>query len=153
MQKSVKIKKCQNFFKELSNVLSETHDSIGSCNNDISMYLIPKGSESELSYYGKPEYSFRISDHWNWYSSSKKCSDLKVIQCNSVDIPWCRKREETDKATKPIYGIQVSYYGKDHKYHHVFGEKFNRKTKKWVWVENDVDTAVNVMKGDLYAGN
>ena len=143
MQISMKIKKCQNFFKELSNVLVETHDTIGSCNNDISMYLIPKGSESDLSYYGKPDESFRISDHWNWYSSAKKCSNLKLVQCESVDIPWSRKREEDGKATKPIYGIQVAYYGKDHKYHHVFGEKFDRKTKRWIWVENDIKDVVN----------
>ena len=139
MNKEEKISKCTAFFEELALKLAGSYEVVGSCNNDISSYLIPEGTISDLSYYGKPAASFRFSDHWNWFSSIRKCSDPTYVQCRSVDMPWCRKREEEGKPTKPIYGIQVAFYGSDGLYHHVFGEKFDRKTKTWDWVEQSVD--------------
>lgn len=135
--KTEKIEKCEEFFSCLSKILNGTYEVISSCNKDLSQYLIPNGTVSELSYYSKPEKSFRISDHWNWYSSIKKCTNPKYIQCLSVDIPRADKRVDCEKPTKPKYGIQVSIIGGDGKYHAVYGEVFNRITKQWYWLETD----------------
>lgn len=141
-----KVEKCLGFLFRVSELL-DNYTLVGSCNRDISKYLIPNGSESELSYYGKPENSLRFSDHWNWFSSIKKCTDEHYIQCRSLDIPWCRLREEAGKATKPRFGIQVAYYDKKDKcYHHVFGDKFDRKTKKWSWIEATPEAVAKMMQ-------
>lgn len=128
--------KCEKFLKGLQKILEGKYEIIGSCNRDISRYLIPVGTENQVTYYRKPDFSFRISDHWNWYSNLKKCSDENYIQCNSVDMPEARKRTEDGKATKPRKGLQVAIQGTDGKYHHVFGYKWDRKTKSFRWVEN-----------------
>lgn len=139
LSKLEKIIKCANFIESLACLLGPKYVLVPSCNQDISRYLIPAGSESELSYYGKPDKSFRFSDHWNWYSSTYKCTDETMVQCKSLDIPWARKREEPGKATKPRYGLQVCVYSAaDGCYHHIYGDKFDRKTKTWTWVD-DVD--------------
>ena len=135
--KEEKIMKCEEFFSSLSAILNGTHEVIRSCNQDLSQYLIPKGTIQDLSYYSKPAKSFRISDHWNWYSSLKKCSKPNYIQCLSVDIPRADKRSDYGRATKPKYGIQVSVIGGDGKYHAVYGEVYDRKTKTWSWLETE----------------
>ena len=126
---------CKAFFTELSELLNESYEVVGSCNNDSSAYLIPKGTGEQITYYGKPADSFRISDHWNWYSNINKCSNPKYIQCYSVDCPFPRKREEAGRPTKPRRAFQVAFIGKDGKYHAVYGEVFNRKSKNWEWLE------------------
>lgn len=132
-----KIYACKTFFDDLSDILKDIYEVVGSCNQDISQYLIPKGTISDLTYYSKPEKSFRISDHWNWYSSLKKCSNPYYIQCLSVDMPRANKREIWNKATKPKHGIQVCILGGDNKYHAVYGEVYDRKTRTWSWLETD----------------
>ena len=134
---SEKMNICIGFFERLSELLKEDYEVIGSCNKDSSIYLVPKGTSDQISYYGKPVGSFRISDHWNWFSSLKRCSDPNEVQCRSMDMPWCRKRDakEPDKATKPIIGAQVAMYGPDKKYHCIFGERFDRMTKTWSWMD------------------
>lgn len=136
MTREEKMNACLMYFEELSEKLKDTHEVIRSCNGDASAYLIPKGSIEELSYYSKPADSYRVSDHWNWFASTKKCENAKYIQCLSVDLPWARRREVDGKATRPVIGYQVAYFGSDKKYHHVFGEKFNRRTKEWSWEES-----------------
>lgn len=134
---------CNEFFDELSAQLQDkNYIVIDSCNQDVTKYLIPKGTESKLSYYGKPEASFRISDHWNWKSSLKKCIVDDYVQCFNVDMPWTRPRQEPGKATKPVYGWQVGFYGPDYKYHAVYGEVFDRKTREWDWLENSVNDVI-----------
>ena len=135
--KEVKIQKCEEYFMILSELLSETHEVVGSCNKDISKYLIPKGTASELTYYSKPKNSVRISDHWNWYANLNKCNIPWYIQCLSVDIPRASNRLGCGKASKPKHGIQVCIFGKDNKYHAVYGEVYNRKTRTWEWAESD----------------
>lgn len=125
---------CVAFFNELSGLLSETHETIGSCNHDNSVYLVPNGTSDQITYYGKPRKSFRMSDHWSWYSNLKKCDKEHYIQCLSVDLPYANKRPSPGKPSKPIFGIQVCILGNDRKYHCVFGEKYDRKTKKWTWI-------------------
>ncbi len=131
---------CNEFFNELSEKLKgKDYIVLDSCSYDVTKYLIKKGTADKLSYYGKPEASFRISDHWNWKSSIKKCAAEDYVQCLNVDMPWVRRRLEPGKATKPVYGWQVGFYGSDYKYHAVYGEVFDRKTRTWNWLENSVD--------------
>lgn len=82
--------KCTEFFEKLSEALKEDYVVMGSCNQDFSRYLVPVGTESQVSYMEKPENSFRISDHWNWFANVNKCPDEHYIQCLSVDLPWAR---------------------------------------------------------------
>lgn len=137
-----KIEKCVNFYKELATKLKDKYEIVGSCNNDISSYLVPNGTSEDISYTGKPPFSFRVSDHWNWYSNLKKCPDEHYVQCYSVDCPWPKKRLKVGKASKPIWCAQVAFYGEDNKYHVIFGEKFDRKSKEWSWIEPTVDDAI-----------
>ena len=130
-----KIEACKKFMAELETLLQSSHYVVGSCNKDISSYLIPNGSIEKLSYYGKPEKSFRFSDHWNWYSNLKKCSDPKMIQCHNIDLPWPFRRIRKGGASKPREHICVAYYGKDKKYHTVYGEK--KDEHGLCWIETD----------------
>ena len=128
---------CTKFFEELSNELRNTYIVVQSCNKDFSKYLVPIGTEDQITYESKPSRSFRISDHWNWYANTKKCSNPNYVQCLSVDLPWAKRRPEEGKASVPVKAIQVSVIGEDNKYHVVFGERFDRKTKQWSWVASD----------------
>ena len=136
---------CMAFFEELSNELPN-YTVVGSCNIDSTLYLVPNGTEDEITYSGKPAKSFRISDHWNWYANINKCANERYIQCLCVDLPYAKKREAPGKASKPIYACQVSVIGDDGKYHHIFGEKFDKKTKTWSWVETDLSDAIRRIK-------
>lgn len=122
--------KCREFFLKLISALVETHELLPSCNNDASLYLCPKGTCDEVTYYGKPEGSFRVSDHWNWYSSTKRCNDPKYIQCLNRDLPKAHKREKEGLATKPIMADCVAIF-KDGKYHTVYGEFYDPQNRKW----------------------
>lgn len=130
------LKACEKFLREVQRILDGRYEIVGSCNKDISKYLIPIGTESQITYYGKPEKSFRISDHWNWYSNTKKCRDSSYVQCESVDMPLARERTD-DRATKPRKGLQVAIQGTDGKYHHVFGYKWDTEIEEFRWIEND----------------
>lgn len=132
-----KLDACKRFFADLSKELEETYTIVGSCNQDNSVYLVPNGTEDQITYYGKPAKSFRISDHWNWYSNINKCSNPNYIQCLSVDAPYAFKRNDDGKATKPRMLCQVAVVGEDGKYHAVFGEVFDRKTKRWSWLSSN----------------
>lgn len=125
---------CVGYFNSLCKELEDTHVLVGSCNNDSSMYLVPKGTEDQITYASKPADSYRFSDHWNWYANTKKCPDEKYVQCLNVDLPRAKPRSEEGKASKPVFGICVAYFDTDSKYHHVYGEKFDRKTKQWCFV-------------------
>lgn len=132
-----KMEACRKFVADLNTLLDGTYELIGSCNKDSSLYLVPKGTADQISYYGKPDKSLRFSDHWNWFSSQKKCKDESLVQCRSLDMPWCRKREKPGMSTKPRFGIQVSLYDAATKcYRHVYGDKFDRKAKTWTWIES-----------------
>ena len=139
---------CSNFFNKLSTLLSDTYEVLESCNQDFSRYLIPHGTSDQVTYHGKPLKSFRISDHWNWFSNLRKCPDPNYVQCRSLDMPWCRKREKGDPmATKPRFGIQVCIQLEDGCYHHVYGDKFNRKTKTWKWIETRPEDVIRAYFG------
>ncbi len=139
---SEKLEKCKEFFNSLAMLLYDTYDVMGSCNVDQTSYLVPSGTQGQVTYSSKPARSFRISDHWNWYANIKKCANERYIQCWSVDVPYPRRREEPGKASEPRRAIQVAMIGPDGKYHCVYGEFFDRKTKTWGWLEaNPVDVA------------
>lgn len=140
-----KKRQCAKYFEELKDILKDTYSSIESCNKDISAYLVKNGTEREITYFSKPECSFRISDHWNWYSNIKKCPDEKYVQCDSISIPKARKRKEKGKASDPIKAIQVSFFYNG-KYHVVFGEFFNFEKRTWEWLESDVNDIALLLK-------
>lgn len=135
---------CKSFVRELESILKDEYELLPSCNKDESLYLIPKGTSDQVTYYGKPNRSIRYSDHWNWYANTNKCSVYNYIQCLSVDIPWTRRRTD-DKATKPRFGVQVAMIMDDGKYHCVYGDKFDRKTKTWNWVDASADEVVAML--------
>ena len=139
-----KMEKCRNFFNKLADILKNDYVVYGSCNKDLSAYLVPNGTEKKFTFYGKPVKSFRVSDHWNWFSSRKCCHDMSMVQCDNVDIPWRRRRDpnKPEAAVKPISGCQVGYFDADNFYHCVYGECFDRKTKMWSWVESSPEEVV-----------
>lgn len=146
MTRDEKFTKCKIFFEKLAEVLSSDYEVVGSCNVDKSVYLIPKGTKDQITYYGKPSKSFRLSDHWNWYSNLEKCSKEYYIQCLSVNMPRPNSRPEPGMASKPKLGDQVAIIGDDGKYHCAYGEIFDRKTKKWGWIESTPEeVAANVI--------
>lgn len=130
---SEKAKECTRFFDALADILKGSYEIVASCNKDFSRYLVPKGTRDQITYMGKPEKSFRISDHWSWYSSIKKCPDPDYIQCESVDMPKVRAREKEGNASNAWRGFQVAIQGTDGRYHHVFGDKWDPKTKSFDW--------------------
>ena len=139
MQKSINEKRtaCLAYFEQLAEILKDTHVVVKSCNGDMSSYLVPIGTETQISYYGKPGNSYRVSDHWNWFSNTEKCRRPGYVQCFCADMPFARRRTAKNKASKPRYAFAVAYFGDDNKYHHVFGEKFDFQTHSWEWVENN----------------
>lgn len=132
-----KFEKCVEFFYELAEILHDRYNVVSSCNNDASAYLVPNGTEDQISYTSKPYYSFRVSDHWNWYENTKKCPMEWYVQCLSQDMPRAKKREIPGKASSPRMGMQVCIFGTDKKYNCVYGEFFDRKTQTLGWIESD----------------
>lgn len=132
------------FYRELVNRLSDLgYVDQGSCNKGvISRMLVLSGTEDQISYQSKPKYSFRYSDHWNWYSSLKKCPNPDYIQCYNIHMPRPRCRKEVGKATEPWAAIQVAFYGEDGQYRCVYGKYFDRYTGTWKWRENTVDAVI-----------
>lgn len=135
---------CKEFISNIANVLKGQYEVMPSCNKDESLYIVPFGTSDQVTYHSKPIGSLRYSDHWNWYANLNKCEDPRYIQCYSVDAPWARKRTD-HKATRPIFAIQVCVFGKDRKYHHIFGDKFDRKTKTWSWFEPSIEEALALL--------
>lgn len=133
-----RIRECNEWLDQLAEALKETHVIVGSCNKDNTRYLVPKGTEKEITYYGKPANSFRVSDHWNWKSSLEKCKNEHYIQCFSKDLPWAKVRNAEGKASKPITACCVMHFGSDKLYHAAYGECFIRETKEWTWVKGSI---------------
>ena len=133
---------CQEFFDKLAALLHESYEVIDSCNADSSRYLIPNGKANLITYTSKPAASFRVSDHWNWYSNVKKCPNENYIQCFSLDAPWPKKRSAKGKSSTPIFCSQVSFVGGDGKYHVVYGEKYDHRTRTWSWIETSPEEVI-----------
>lgn len=135
----LKIDLCNQFIDKLAELLGDKYEMVASCNRDLSRYLIPAGTKDQITYYGKPANSFRVSDHWSWFSSLKKCSVRNYIQCYSRDlpVPKARPRNNPDGATKAVRGTQVAVQTEDGTYRCVFGDKYDRTRHRWTWVEAD----------------
>ena len=136
---------CEMFIQELGNYLNKTHEFAPSCNLDESLYLIPNGTIDQISYYSKPDHSFRYSDHWNWYANLNKCSKKHYIQCWNVDIPYPKERKAEGRASLPRKAVAVAMIGKDGKYHTVYGEKFDKRNKKWTFITNNVQDVASMV--------
>ena len=146
------LEKCEVFFNKLVDLLSDDYVLVGSCNQDNSAYLVPKGTEEEISWYGKPEWSFRISEHWNWYANLKKCEDETFVQCESLQLPRARFRRKEGYASIPIYASQVCVYYNG-KYHCIYGryrDHYNKKRNgtNWPWMENDPEAIAESYKSE-----
>lgn len=143
------MEKCMKFMENLAELLKDQYTFGKSPIATKTLHLVPNGTEDENTYYSKPLYSFRCSDHWNWYANTKKCSNYWYIQCYNEDVFWAEKRKGTG-ATKPVYCTNVSFFGYDQKFHCVYGEKFDRKTKTYSWIESDpkevAEMALNLLK-------
>lgn len=140
-----KLAKCQAFMAKLFEKLNG-YECDQSPYSAESSYCIPIGTNEQNSFYSKPMYSFRCSSHWNWYANLRKCSNPTYIQCNNVDVPWPRNRVEPGKASQPVTAYQVAFFDNDKRFHCVYGEKFNRKTKQWEWVESSVEDVIADLK-------
>lgn len=144
---------CIKFFKELYELLNEDYEVIGCGRNPWDYfvqctdkgifrlndhYLIPNGTKNQITYYGKPYWSFRISDHWNWYEDTRKCKNKNYIQCFNVDLPRVRKRFVGDEFRScGCSAIQVAIFGNhdDEAYHCVYGAYRNKENHEWMWME------------------
>ena len=135
-----KLEMCNAFFNGLVNILADRYEVLPSCNKDNSRYLVPKGTADQVSYYGKPVMSFRVSDHWNWYSNLDKCQWPTYIQCNSDDVMKAKLRENETHGTNARRAYQVAVQMSDGRYHHVFGEKWDRSKRIYNWVETNPET-------------
>lgn len=144
-------KRCRAFFDKLADILKEKYVVVNSCNKDLSAYLVPIGTEDQITYYGKPLFSFRVSDHWNWYSSGLKCSDLSYIQCFSsgVQYPLPRDPNYPDKPTKARHACQVAYVGKDGAYHPVYGEVWFKGRYNWKSVHSPEEVANFILRMNM----
>jgi len=134
MAEKNKIIRCKAYYNSLAQLCEDGYVRIGSCNKGFSSYLIPFGTDDQLSYYGKPELSFRLSDHWNWYSNLKKCKDESLIQCCCVCLPGPSDRIEEGKASRAVKACCVAFYYKG-AYYTVYGELFDAVKKEWYWLE------------------
>lgn len=136
---------CKSFYFELEKELADTytrHDTING--KHFSSCLIPNGTEEELSYYGKPEFSFRCADRWNWHSTKEKCDNPKYVQCFTRDLINPKRVLPGQNGTKPIRAKAVAIYY-DGEYHIVYGQKFDQKLRRWYWMDNDVEGVLGIL--------
>ena len=133
------LEKCVRFFNEVAELLKDTHVVVPSKSKKWESYcLVEKGQENQVTYYGKPVNSLRVAPNWNWRAGLDRCSNPSYIQCVTPDAPFARRRpkEHPEWSSLPIFCNMVGYFDTDNKYHCIFGEKYERETKTWTWVEN-----------------
>lgn len=146
-ERKLQLKRCSLFLIKVAEELKDTHEIVPSSNKTWgSACLIPIGTINELNYEGKPVNSLRVACNWNWRASLKHCPNERMIQCLTDDMPWCRKRKGEGLASSPVWGNMVGYYGADRKYHCVYGEKYDRASGKWSWVDGDVHAVAQKMR-------
>lgn len=138
----IKYDRCKSFFMILTDILrkNENYQLQISNNKDsikCSTYLVPHGTKSQITYYSKPDKSFRFSGHWNWYVPHNLCYNEHYIQCFTRDMPRTKPRDGEGLGSKPVLGTAVCVMGGDGEYHVVYGEVFDRKKKTWGWLETD----------------
>ena len=138
---------CEIYFNKLINALKDyNYDSVPSINSDCSEYLIPNGTINELTYKSKPAFSFRYSDHWNWFANIKKCENEKYVQCFSTDLPYTKLRRGPGLPSKPIFAISVMITDATGRYHCIYGETYDRKKREWGWKETPIEDVVRMVE-------
>lgn len=155
-----KAEACINFFTKLSELLREDYEIVHSNSREYVIthkhwfgnlfrisdhYLVPFGTKSQITYYNKPYWSFRLSDHWNWYDTIEKCEYRNQIQCFNVDLPRGKRYTNDDKRSDPVSAFQVAIYGNhdDEAYHCVYGAYKDKNTHEWCWMEKTPEEVVN----------
>lgn len=147
--KQEKMNMCYDYFNKLADALKDSYEVVSSISNDKTLYLVMKGTENDLSYYGKPMCSFRVSDRWNWFASLKKCKAENHVQCFTKDLHRPFKRRMEGKHSRPIMSSSVGYYGIDRQYHIIFGEIYDKKTKNSLWISKPIEEVVNDLADDI----
>ena len=141
---------CDKFFYELSQRLYPFYETIGVMDTNYhkykSRYLIPFGSDYQMSRFSMPMLSFRMSDHWNWMPNEKIYFDSEiennVTQRYCIDMPPAKLRKCSDKATKPQFGILVAIMDSKGIYRCVYGDKYWPKTHSWSWLEANPEDVI-----------
>lgn len=146
---------CRKFFIDLSEALKNDYEVMASrARKDgvfgCSIYLCPKGTTNQVTYHSKPEHSFRFSDHWNWYTSFKKNPDPKYIQCYTRHLPDPKRRPGVGMPSDPIIANCVGLFING-QYRIVYGSKYDRKAKEWIWVDNTIEDVVAKVTGSSAA--
>ncbi len=142
-----KIEECERFFEELMHELGDDYELVLCGTNSRSSYLVPKGTASEITYYGKPMKSFRIGNAWNWYANINTCDDEWHVQCLNYDLPFTKNRRTKGVSGMPIRAMQVAYKDGE-SYRCVYGEKYDRETRHWTWITSDPkEVAESIKRG------
>ena len=138
---------CIKFYNQLAELLENDYQTTGDMFLEETNtgkfhlrdnYIYPFGTRKQITYYNKPYWSFRISDHWNWYDTIHKCKQRNYIQCFNVDLPRRLKRTVADDiCSHPFNAIQVAIYGNhdDEAYHCVYGTYKDKESREWRWME------------------
>ena len=135
--------KCNEYFNGLCELLNETYEHHANRTKDHrpDKYLYPKGTVREITYSSKPKNSFRFSSKWNFYKDGQGRM-LPEVQCYSEDFPNAHTDSLGHGPQGSVLAYSVCFYGEDGHYHVVYGERYNRKTRKWDWVESDPEDAI-----------
>ena len=148
MEKSKKkqMKELKFLYYKLCQYLTENKEYImmSSCNKDNTRYCVPKGTVQQVTYYGKPEKSIRISDHWSWYANLKRCREKDNIQCYNVDMSGPTERLDEGKASLPIEAAAIAVYN-NNAYHTIAGAYIDCNTGEWKLKNSSFDELVSIM--------
>lgn len=146
---------CIEFFNQVAALLTDIYEVLpGKSRQWRSFCLVPKGTINQVTYYGKPMNSLRVAMNWNWRAGLDRCTNPKHIQCVTPDLPYVKPRpkDHPEWSSPPVFGNMVALFDTDNKYHCIFGEKFNRDTKTWTWINNDPEKIAAMLR-DRYIAN
>lgn len=151
---------CVKFFKGLKDLLNEEYQHMGTgvCPKNYFVegtkkgifrlndhYLFPNGTKKQITYYGKPYWSFRLSDHWNWYEKTANCKQQNYIQCFNVDLPIITHRfVDNEERSSVCSAIQIALFGnkEDEAYHCIYGAYKDKESHEWRWMETTPEEVV-----------
>lgn len=133
------LENCIQFFNRVAVLVDDIYEVVPGKSKQWKSYcLVPKGTAGQVNYYGKPVNSLRVAMNWNWRANLNKCSVPRHIQCVTRDLPYVKPRPKNDPtlSSSPIFGNMVALFDEDRKYHCLYGEKYLRETKEWIWVDD-----------------
>lgn len=140
---------CIQFFNEVAALLDDIYEVVpGRSKQWKSFCLVPKGTANQVTYYGKPVNSLRVAMNWNWRAGLDRCSIPNHIQCVTPDLPYVKPRpkEHPEWSSPPIFGNMVALFDTDHKYHCIFGEKYDKASKIWLWIQNTPKEVADMLR-------